>query len=71
MSGKAVRETLGFLAVVAGLVFVGFEIQQNSEATQAETRQILLQGFLSIIGPGATGDNSSNDISSNPRRKSQ
>jgi AcrR family transcriptional regulator len=39
--------------------------------TQAEARQILLQGLLSIIGPGATGDISSNDISSNPRRKSQ
>ena len=26
MSGKAVRETMGFLAVVAGLVFVGWEI---------------------------------------------
>ena len=27
MSGKAVRETMGFLAVVAGLVFAVFEAE--------------------------------------------
>ena len=26
MSGKAIRETLGFLAVVASLVFVGWDV---------------------------------------------
>ena len=36
MSGKAVRETLGFLAVVAGLVFVGLEIRQNTAVARAE-----------------------------------
>ena len=36
MSGKAIRETLGFLAVVAGLVFVGIEIRQNTEAQLAQ-----------------------------------
>ena len=30
MSGKAIRETLGFVVVVAGLVFVGLEIRQNT-----------------------------------------
>ena len=42
MSGKAVRETLGFLAVVAGLVFVGWEIRQNSLSVQAATYQDLI-----------------------------
>ena len=36
MSGKAIRETLAALAVVASLVFVGLEIQQNTVASQAE-----------------------------------
>ena len=35
MSGKAIRETLGFLAVVAGLVFVGLEIRQNTIAARS------------------------------------
>ena len=35
MSGKAMRETLGFLAVVAGLAFVGMEIRQNNTLAQA------------------------------------
>jgi hypothetical protein len=35
MSGKAVRETLGFLAVVASMAFVGWEIRQNTVASQA------------------------------------
>ena len=39
MSGKAIRETLGFLAVVASMIFVGLEIQQNTVAQRAETRQ--------------------------------
>jgi hypothetical protein len=41
MSGKAVRETLGFLAVVASLVFVGLEIQQNTAVARGQTRQEL------------------------------
>ena len=41
MSGKAVRETLGFVAVVAGLLFVGMEIQQNTVATRAVTQQAI------------------------------
>jgi hypothetical protein len=39
MSGKAARETLGFLAVVAGLVFVGLRIQQSNVQARAATRQ--------------------------------
>ena len=41
MSGKAIRETVGYIAVVAGLVFVGVEIRQNTRATQTATAQPL------------------------------
>ncbi len=41
MSSKAIRETLGFLAVVASMVFVGLEIQQNTRATQTATAQAI------------------------------
>ena len=41
MSGKAIRETLGFGAVVAGLVFVGLEIQQNNRLAQAAAYQAI------------------------------
>ena len=37
MSGKAIRETVGFLAVVASLVFVGLEVRQGAAATRAAT----------------------------------
>ena len=45
MSRKAIRETLGFLAVVASLVFVGIEIQQNTAAIRGQTRQLLNVDF--------------------------
>ena len=48
MSGKAVRETLGFLAVVAGLVFVGWEIQQNNVQARAATRQALADASMML-----------------------
>lgn len=48
MSGKAVRETMGFLAVVAGLVFVGLEIQQNTTVARAATRQALADASTSL-----------------------
>ena len=41
MSGKAVRETLAALGVIASLVFVGWEIRQNTAATRGQTRQAL------------------------------
>jgi hypothetical protein len=41
MSGKAVRETLAALGVIASLVFVGMEIRQNTSVARAETRQAL------------------------------
>jgi hypothetical protein len=53
MSGKAVRETLGFLAVVAGLVFVGLEIRQNTQVARGQTRielTALNNEFLRTVG---------------------
>ena len=41
MSGKAIRESLGFLAVVASMVFVGWEIRQNTTATKAAAIQAM------------------------------
>jgi hypothetical protein len=41
MSGKAVRETLAALGVIASLVFVGMELQQNTAAIRGQTRQSL------------------------------
>ena len=43
MSGKAVRETMGFLAVAAGLAFVVVEMRNNTNAVQAQTYQALMQ----------------------------
>ena len=31
MSGKAIRETLGFIGVIASLVFVGLEVRQKGQ----------------------------------------
>ena len=39
MSAKAVRETVGFIGVIASLVFVGLEIRQNTQAAQAAAIQ--------------------------------
>ena len=54
MSGKAIRETLGFLAVVMSLVFVGLEIRQNTAAQRAETRQALSDASREITYARAT-----------------
>jgi len=44
MSGKAVRETLGFLAVVLSLVFVGLELRQNTAAVAATALNDMTSG---------------------------
>ncbi len=41
MSGKAIRETLGFLAIVASMVFVGLEIRQNTVAARSAAYQAI------------------------------
>ncbi len=39
MSGKAVRESIGFVGVVASLVFVGLEVRQNTVSARAAAYQ--------------------------------
>jgi hypothetical protein len=41
MKGKELRETLGLIAVVASLGFVGFEIRQNTAAVESTAFQSL------------------------------
>ena len=45
MSGKAVRDTLGVVGVVASLVFVGLEIRQNTAVARGQTRQEMALHF--------------------------
>jgi hypothetical protein len=52
MKWEKIREALGFLAVVASLVFVGLEIRQNTAATRGQTRQELAalnQEWLTLL----------------------
>ncbi len=49
MSGKAIRETLGFLAVVASMVFVGLEIRQNTAVARAQARQFLTENHREFV----------------------
>ncbi len=41
MSNKAIRETLAALSVVASLIFVGYEIRQNTVAARAAAYQAI------------------------------
>ena len=41
MSGKDIRESVGLLLVVASMVFVGFEIRQNTVASRAAAYQAI------------------------------
>ena len=52
MSGKAIRETLGFVAVVASMVFIGLEIRQNTTATKGAAIQ---DEVTPEVDPGITG----------------
>ena len=48
MSGKAVRETLAALGVIASLVFVGVEIRQNTQTARIAARQALMDHQLTL-----------------------
>jgi hypothetical protein len=50
MSGKDVRETVGLLAGVAGLVFVVVEMRQNTKAIQAQTRDSITEKQMMFAG---------------------
>ncbi len=52
MSGKAIRETLGFLAVVASLVFLAVEIRQNTDALVAASSTALTDQSLEFFSVG-------------------
>ena len=41
MSKKALRDTIGFVGVIATLTFVGFEIQQNNRLAEAAAYQAI------------------------------
>ena len=43
MSGKAIRETLAALGVIASMVFVGWEIRQNNALARGQARQALAE----------------------------
>lgn len=44
-----IAEIIGAASIVASLLFVGFQIQQNSEAQLAGSRQNLLEADLSVL----------------------
>jgi len=75
MTSASVRETVGFLGVVASLLFVGMEIHQNNTIARAQTRQALtteyrefwmalaLSGDLEAVrGPALAGDDTEASI---------
>ena len=41
MKGEKVREAIGFLGVIASLIFVGLEVRQNTVATRAAAYQAM------------------------------
>lgn len=45
MSRQAVREVVGFVGVMASLLFVGLEIRQNNAIARAQTRQALTSEY--------------------------
>lgn len=48
MSGKAIRETLAALGVIASMVFVGVEIQQNTRLVEAQLESDEYSGWVAI-----------------------
>jgi len=56
MSRQAIRETVGFLGVVASLLFVGLELRQNNTIARAQTRQALTSEYREFWMALATDD---------------
>lgn len=54
MSGKTIGELLAAFGVIASLVFVGLEIQQNTVVARAQTRQALTEDLREFIMTLAT-----------------
>ena len=55
MSGKAIRETLGFLAVVASLMFVGLQLRQSNEWAKQEALQSHIEDWTGLAVPWGLG----------------
>ena len=51
MSGKAIRETLAALGVIASMIFVGMEIRQNTTAIQTNTSQGVFTQYMDGARP--------------------
>lgn len=49
MSAKSIGEALAAIGVIASLVFVGLEIQQNTAVARAQTRQALTEDLRDFI----------------------
>ncbi len=49
MSGKAIRETLAAVGVIASLVFVGVEIQQNTRSAEVDAYQNLIGQISELV----------------------
>jgi hypothetical protein len=49
MRGKELRETVGLLLVVASMVFVGLEIQQNTTVARAATRNEVAVQIVDLL----------------------
>jgi len=47
---KETAEVLGVVGIIAGIVFLGFELRQNNELMEAETRRGLLEINLGLWG---------------------
>ncbi|MDH3207788.1 MAG: hypothetical protein OEO79_14385 [Gemmatimonadota bacterium] len=54
--GRRGTEALGALGVIAGLVFVGFEIGQNTRAIQGATVQAVADANLNLVSTGLGDD---------------
>ena len=49
MSGKAVRDALAAVGVIGSLMFVGFEIRQNTAAVRGATLQAISDAYTSFV----------------------
>jgi len=56
MSKQALRETIGFIGVVASLLFVGLQIRQTNAIARAQTRQALASEYREFWTAMAFGD---------------
>ena len=63
MGKKELRESVGLLAVVLSLVFVGLEMRQNTNMMQAQIRNSMSENTMEYLGWSATSESLANAIS--------